>query len=44
VAGSSTFLKVAIMPAMLIVIFSLIYVLRRKSQAAGKPQAAGASH
>ena len=44
VAGSSTFLKVAIMPAILIVIFSLIYVLRRKSQAAGKPQAAGASH
>jgi len=45
VAGSSTFLKVAIMPAILIVIFSLIYVLRRKSQAAGKPQAqAGAAH
>jgi len=45
VAGSRTFLKVAIMPAILIVIFSLIYVLRRKSQAAGKPQAqAGAAH
>ena len=45
VAGSNTFLKVAIMPAILIVIFVLIYVVRRRSQIAGKVQApAGAAH
>jgi len=44
IAGSSTLMKVAIMPAILIVVFALIYMVRRKSQAAGKPQTAGASH
>ncbi len=29
-AGSNTFLKVAVMPAILVVIFSIIYVVRRK--------------
>jgi hypothetical protein len=29
-AGSDTFLKVAIMPAILVVAFSVIYVVRRK--------------
>jgi len=38
-------LKVAIMPAVLIIIFALIYVARRKSYAAHKQQAqAGAAH
>ncbi len=36
VAGSNTFLKVAIMPAILLVIFVLIYVVRRKHYAAAK--------
>jgi hypothetical protein len=43
VAGSNTFLKVAIMPAILIVIFSMVYILRRKSSATAQPQA-GAAH
>jgi len=38
VAGSNTFMKVAIMPAILIVIFTLIYVVRRKTYAAHKQQ------
>jgi MFS family permease len=41
-AGSNTFMKVAIMPAILIVVFALIYVVRRRSQVEGKP--AGAAH
>jgi len=36
VAGSNTFLKVAIMPAILLVVFILIYVARRKHYAAHK--------
>ena len=35
-AGSDTFLKVAIMPAILLVIFTLIYIVRRKHYAAPK--------
>ncbi|MDX2048803.1 MAG: MFS transporter [Chitinophagaceae bacterium] len=35
-AGSDTFLKVAVMPAILVVIFVLIYVVRRKHYAAHK--------
>ena len=42
IAGSNTFMKVAIMPAILIVVFALIYIVRRKSQVAAKP--AGAAH
>ena len=38
VAGSNTFMKVAIMPAILIVVFTLIYVVRRKTYAAHKQQ------
>ena len=38
IAGSNTFMKVAIMPALLIVIFVLIYLARRKSYAAHKQQ------
>jgi fucose permease len=38
IAGSNTFMKVAIMPAILIVIFVLIYVVRRKTYAAHKQQ------
>ncbi|HVV04606.1 MAG TPA: MFS transporter [Puia sp.] len=38
VAGSNTFVKVAIMPAILIVVFTLIYVVRRKTYAAHKQQ------
>jgi len=38
VAGSNTFMKVAIMPAILIVIFTVIYVARRKTYAAHKQQ------
>jgi MFS family permease len=37
-AGSDTFLKVAIMPAILLVVFILIYILRKKTPAA-HPQA-----
>jgi hypothetical protein len=38
-------MKVAIMPAILIVVFVLIYLVRRKSYAAHKQQAqAGAAH
>jgi MFS family permease len=37
-AGSNTLLKVAIMPAILIVVFSLIYIVRRKTYAAHKQQ------
>ena len=45
IAGSNTFMKVAIMPAILIVVFVLIYFVRRKSYAAHKQQAqAGAAH
>jgi hypothetical protein len=45
IAGSNTFMKVAIMPAILIVVFVLIYFARRKSYAAHKQQAqAGAAH
>ena len=36
IAGSNTFLKVAIMPAILLVVFILIYVARRKHYAAHK--------
>jgi len=36
IAGSNTFLKVAIMPAILVVIFVLIYVARRRVYAAHK--------
>ncbi|HTR29663.1 MAG TPA: MFS transporter [Puia sp.] len=38
VAGSQTFLKIAIMPAILIVVFILIYVARRKFYAAQKQE------
>ncbi|HVU53532.1 MAG TPA: hypothetical protein VHD83_00685, partial [Puia sp.] len=38
VAGSNTFMKVAIMPAILIVVFALIYMVRRKTYAAHKQQ------
>lgn len=45
IAGSNTFMKVALMPAILIVVFVLIYLVRRKSYAAHKQQAqAGAAH
>lgn len=44
VAGSNTFLKVAIMPAILILVFALIYIVRRKSYGAHKqPIQAGAA-
>jgi fucose permease len=36
IAGSNTFLKVAIMPAVLLVVFILIYISRRKFYAAHK--------
>jgi fucose permease len=39
-AGSDTLMKVAIMPAVLIVIFIIIYVVRKKSPAAHKPATA----
>jgi fucose permease len=38
-AGPDTFMKVAIMPAILVVVFILIYVARRKQYAAHKQQA-----
>lgn len=38
VAGSNTFMKVAIMPAILVVVFLLIYLSRRKFYAAHKQQ------
>jgi hypothetical protein len=38
-AGSHTFLKVAIMPAILLVVFILIYISRRKFYAAHKQAA-----
>ncbi|MBN8851257.1 MAG: hypothetical protein BGO55_09860 [Sphingobacteriales bacterium 50-39] len=38
IAGSNTFMKVAIMPAILIVVFTLIYIVRRKTYAAHKQQ------
>jgi len=45
VAGSNTFMKVAIMPAILVVVFVLIYISRRKFYAAHKQQPqAGAAH
>jgi hypothetical protein len=44
VAGSNTFMKVAIMPAILIVAFVLIYLLRRKFYAAHKEAQAGAAY
>ena len=39
VAGSNTFMKVAIMPAIVLVVFILIYIVRRKVYAAHKAQA-----
>jgi hypothetical protein len=39
-AGSATFMKVAIMPAILFIVFILIYLFRKKSPAAHKPAAA----
>ena len=42
-AGSNTFLKVAIMPAILLVIFILIYIFRRKHYAQHKEAMAQAS-
>ncbi|MDP4148844.1 MAG: MFS transporter [Bacteroidota bacterium] len=42
IAGSNTFMKVAIMPAVLIVVFVLIYLVRRKSY--GVQKAAGVVH
>ena len=39
IAGSNTFLKVAIMPAILLVVFILIYITRRKVYTAHKLQA-----
>jgi fucose permease len=45
IAGSNTFMKVAVMPVILIVVFILIYVARRKAYAAHKQQMqAGAAH
>jgi MFS family permease len=44
VAGSNTFMKVAIMPAILIVAFVLIYLSRRKFYAAHKEAQAGAAY
>jgi fucose permease len=45
VAGSNTLMKVAIMPLILIVVFALVYIVRRKSMAVSKPQAqAGAAN
>jgi flagellar biogenesis protein FliO len=41
-AGSQTFMKVAIMPAILIVVFVLIYLVRRKSY--GVQKAPGVVH
>jgi len=38
VAGSNTFLKVAIMPAIVLVVFILIYIARKKVYAAHKQQ------
>jgi hypothetical protein len=38
IAGSNTFIKVAIMPAILIVIFILVYIVRRKFYAAHRQQ------
>ena len=43
VAGSNTFMKVAIIPAILIVAFVLIYLSRRKFYAAHKEAQAGAA-
>jgi fucose permease len=39
IAGSNTFMKVAIMPAILLVVFILIYIARRKTYAAHKQMA-----
>jgi fucose permease len=44
IAGSHTFMKVAIMPAILVVIFVLIYLSRRKFYAAHKEAQAGMIH
>lgn len=44
IAGSNTFMKVAIMPAILIVVFVLIYLSRRKFYAAHKQSQAGAAY
>jgi hypothetical protein len=38
IAGSNTFLKVAIMPAIVLVAFILIYIARKKVYAAHKQQ------
>jgi fucose permease len=40
IAGSETFLKVAIMPAILLVVFTLVYIARKKTYAAHKQAAA----
>lgn len=40
IAGSETFMKVAIMPAILLVVFILVYIFQRKRYAAQKPAAA----
>lgn len=40
IAGSETFMKVAIMPAILLVVFILVYIFQRKRYAAHKPAAA----
>jgi fucose permease len=40
IAGSDTFLKVAIMPAILLVVFTLIYIAKKKTYAAHKQAAA----
>lgn len=45
VAGSNTFMKVSIMPVILIVVFTLVYIARRKFYAAHKQQPqAGSAH
>ena len=41
-AGSQTLMKVVILPAILIVVFSLIYIVRRKTYSAHKQQAQAA--
>jgi hypothetical protein len=45
IAGSNTFMKVAIMPTVLILVFVLVYLFRRKVYAAHKQQAQpGSAH
>ena len=38
IAGSHTFLKVAIMPAILVIIFTLIYIVRKRQKKLGNTQ------